>query len=124
MTDFISVFPKATEKAYGLSKNNVYVFEVPVIANKQQIVDAIESQYGVKIVNIKTLVQSGKVVRANRGKRNQPGKSQRKDMKKAYVKLADGDSIKVFEEEDSKSTATKIDKKPRETKTKVKEEAK
>lgn len=94
----INIYPRATEKAYGQSKNNVYVFDAPVSANKQQIIEAVEEQFSVKTVSIKTLVQTGKAVRANRGKRAMPGTAHRKDMKKAYVTLAEGDSIKVFDE--------------------------
>lgn len=94
----ISVFPRSTEKAYGLSKNNIYVFETPVDANKQQIIDAVQSQFGVSVVNIKTMIQKGKAVRANRGRRARPGIALRSDTKKAYVTLAEGDSIKVFDE--------------------------
>ena len=94
----INVYPRATEKAYGQSKSNVYVFDAPVSANKQQITTAVEDQFKVKVVNIKTLVQTGKAIRASRGKRARPGVTNRKDMKKAYVTLAKGDSIKVFDE--------------------------
>ena len=97
----VNVFPRATEKTYGLSKSNVYVFDVPTDANRQQIVDAIESQYEVKVVSIRTLVQNGKAVRASRGKRAYPGTAYRKDSKKAYVTLAEGDSIKVFDNVES-----------------------
>lgn len=105
----INVYPLATEKAYGLSKNNVYVFDVPVDANKLQITAAIQSQFNVNIINIKTLIQSGKPVRASRGKRARPGITNRKDSKKAYITLAQGDSIKVFDEptEDKKTTKVK-----------------
>ncbi len=48
-------------------KNNVYVFDVPVTANKNQIIQAIETQFDVTITSIKTLVQTGKALRANRG---------------------------------------------------------
>ena len=95
----ISVTPRATEKAYGLvTKNNVYVFNVPLTANKQQIVAAVESQFEVKVTGIKTLVQSGKAVRFSRGKNRYPGTTKRKDSKKAYVTLAEGNSIQVFEQ--------------------------
>lgn len=97
MTSKISVFPRATEKAYGLSKGNVYVFDAPLTANKQEIVAAVEEQFEVKVTNIKTLVQSGKAVRFSRGKNRVPGNTTRKDAKKAYVTLAEGDSIKVFD---------------------------
>ncbi|OYX54135.1 50S ribosomal protein L23 [Candidatus Saccharibacteria bacterium 32-50-13] len=92
------IIPRATEKAYAQSlATNTYVFSVPLDANKQQIVDAVESQFDVKVTNIKTLVQSGKAVRYSRGKNRYPGTTTRKDSKKAYVTLAEGDSIQVFD---------------------------
>jgi large subunit ribosomal protein L23 len=98
MTNIV-VIPRATEKAYGQSlATNTYVFNVPLDANKQQITAAVEAQFEVKVTNIKTLVQNGKAIRFSRGKRSQPGKTTRKDSKKAYVTLAKGDSIKVFDE--------------------------
>jgi large subunit ribosomal protein L23 len=94
----ISVIPRATEKAYAQSQNNVYVFNVPLTANKQEIAAAVETQFEVKVTGIKTLVQSGKAVRFSRGKNRYPGTTTRKDSKKAYVTLAEGDSIQVFEQ--------------------------
>lgn len=97
----IIVTPRATEKAYRLSTvQNTYIFDVPLAANKQQIIDAVEAQFGVKVASIKTLVQSGKAVRYNRGKNRYPGSTTRKDSKKAYVTLVEGDSIKVFQTEE------------------------
>lgn len=95
----ISVIPRATEKAYAQSlSNNVYVFNVPLTANKQEIVAAVESQFEVKVERIKTLVQNGKAIRFSRGKNKYPGKTTRKDSKKAYVTLAAGNSIQVFDQ--------------------------
>ena len=111
MTNNISVFPRKTEKAYGQSLNNIYVFDAPVSANKQQITAAIETQFNVKTTNIKTLVQTGKAIRFSRGKRAQPGKTTRADIKKAYVTLAKGDSIKVFDEVKTEEPKTKTVKK-------------
>lgn len=94
----ISVTPRATEKAYAQSlSTNTYVFNVPLDANKQEIVAAVESQFEVKVTRIKTLVQSGKAVRFSRGKNRYPGTTTRKDSKKAYVTLAEGNSIQVFD---------------------------
>jgi len=98
MTSPILVTPVTTEKAYGQSQKNIYVFNVPKSANKQQIKDAIQAQYEVTIVAIKTLVQSGKAVRFSRGKNKYPGTTKRVDSKKAYVTLAAGNSINVFEQ--------------------------
>lgn len=95
----ISVTPRATEKAYTQSQlNNVYVFNVPLTANKQEIAHAVETQFEVKVVRIKSLVQSGKSMRFSRGKNKYPGTTTRKDSKKAYVTLAAGNSIQVFAE--------------------------
>lgn len=94
----ILVTPVTTEKAYGLSQKNVYVFSVPVAANKNEIVDAIKAQYEVEIVAIKTLVQTGKSVRFSRGKNRYPGTTTRSDSKKAYVTLAAGSSLSIFEQ--------------------------
>jgi len=111
MTTLINIFPRTTEKAYGQAKNNVYVFDAPVTANKQQIIAAVEAQYGVKTIGIKTLIQTGKAVRAAKGKRSQPGIAHRKDLKKAYVTLAEGNSIKVFDEATTEAPKTKVAKK-------------
>lgn len=94
----ILVTPVTTEKAYGLSQKNIYVFNVPLNANKQQITDAIENQYNVTVSAIKTLVQSGKAIRFSRGKNRYPGTTTRSDSKKAYVTLAAGSSLNIFEQ--------------------------
>lgn len=107
----ISVYPLSTEKAYKQVKGNIYVFNVPVSANKQQITSAIESQFEVKVAGIKTLVQNGKAMRYSKGKRSQPGTTVKKDTKKAYVKLVNGNSIKVFDEVGTTETAVKTEKK-------------
>jgi large subunit ribosomal protein L23 len=94
----ILVTPRATEKAYGQTRQNTYVFDVPMTANKNEIADAVAQQYEVVVKNVKTLIQSGKSVRFSRGKNRYPGTTTRKDRKKAYVTLAEGSSIQVFEE--------------------------
>lgn len=94
----IIITPRATEKAYGLSAQNTYVFNVPLTANKQQIADAVTAQYEVTVKTVSTAVQSGKAVRFSRGKNRYPGTTARKDTKKAYVTLAEGSSIQLFEQ--------------------------
>ena len=94
----ILVTPVTTEKAYGQSQKNVYVFNVPLKANKNEIVAAVEAQYEVKVAAIKTLVQSGKSIRFSRGKNRYPGTTTRQDSKKAYVTLAAGSSLAIFEQ--------------------------
>jgi ribosomal protein L23 len=58
MSTNIVIIPRATEKAYGQSiEKNVYVFNAPLTANKQQIVAAVEAkQFASLVVNVPNLV--------------------------------------------------------------------
>ena len=103
----ILITPRATEKAYGLSAKNVYVFNVPMTANKQQIAKAVSDQYEVAVTNVTTTVQAGKAVRFSRGKNRYPGTTKRKDSKKAYVTLAEGNAIQMFEQPVTEEKETK-----------------
>lgn len=108
----MNIYPRKTEKAYGQSLKNIYIFDVPSSANKQEIKAAVETQFNVNVISVKTLIQSGKAIRASRGKRAHPITTNRKDLKKAYVSLAKGDSIKVFEEvKEPETKAAKKEKK-------------
>ena len=93
----MTIIPLMSEQAYAQSLNNVYVFRVPVTLNKNEIREAVQSQFDVTVTSVKTLVQNGKAVRFSRGKNRYPGNTTRKDTKKAYVTLAEGDSIQVFD---------------------------
>lgn len=98
---------RPTEKAYGLiNGQSTYIFNVPLDSNKQQIAAQVEAEYGVKVASVKTLVQAGKAVRFSRGKNRYPGTTNRKDTKKAYVTLSEGE-IKVFEEPEAPKSEEK-----------------
>ena len=79
--------PVITEKSESLKENNVYVFKVKKSANKTQIKNEIEKQFGVKVVNVNTVnaVQKKRIVGRSTGLAAA--------YKKAYVKLAEGSSI-------------------------------
>ena len=104
----ILITPRATEKAYGLSGKNVYVFNVPLTANKQQIAAAVAEQYEVKVINVTTAVQAGKAIRFSRGKNRYPGTTTRKDSKKAYVTLAEGNTIQMFEQPETSERGEEV----------------
>jgi large subunit ribosomal protein L23 len=88
----ILVRPLQTEKSVSqLGSEQTYAFEVGVAANKVQIKRAIESFYGVEVAKVRTLVVRGKVKRF--GRHN----AKRSNWKKAYVTLADGHSINIYE---------------------------
>jgi len=79
--------PVITEKATLLGERNTVVFRVAMDATKPQIKLAIEGLFGVTVLGVNTLVAKGKTKRF----RGRPGV--RSDVKKAYVKLAEGQSI-------------------------------
>jgi large subunit ribosomal protein L23 len=79
--------PLITEKATSLSEHGQFVFRVAPDATKPEIKAAIEGLFGVTVLAVNTLVQKGKTKRF----KGRPGR--RSDVKKAFVKLADGQSI-------------------------------
>lgn len=81
--------PIITEKATMASEHNAVVFEVAIEANKPQIKEAVESLFNVKVKAVNTSITKGKVKRF----KGQLGK--RKDVKKAYVTLEEGNTIDV-----------------------------
>lgn len=93
--------PRLSEKSYDASINvNTYVFDVAKSANKQQIADAVAAQFNVKVSGVRTLIAKGKPVRSmvmNRSRRQV--NVTRSNFKKAYVTLVEGDSIKIFDEQ-------------------------
>ena len=81
--------PIITEKATMASEANAVVFEVAIDATKPQIKQAVEALFGVKVKAVNTTVTKGKV------KRFRGILGTRKDVKKAYVSLEDGNAIDV-----------------------------
>ncbi|MBB3711109.1 MAG: 50S ribosomal protein L23 [Limimaricola soesokkakensis] len=81
--------PVITEKATLASEANAVVFEVAIDANKPQIKEAVEALFQVKVKAVNTVVTKGKV------KRFRGTLGTRKDVKKAYVTLEEGNSIDV-----------------------------
>lgn len=104
--------PVLSEKAYGLSKaRNTYVFEVPLSSSKLSIADAVKQQFEVEVLSVDTAIIKGKIKRSYRNKRWVSGK--RPDVKKAYVKLVQGNSLPWFADEEPakpKNSKTKNDK--------------
>ncbi len=94
--DKLSLLPRVSEKAYGLSKDrNVYVFDVDPRASKTAIARAVEQEFGVTVETVNTQIAKGKQKRMFT-KRGRATQGKRKDVKRAYVTVAEGDSIPVF----------------------------
>lgn len=93
----LTLIPRASEKTYAMAQTNTYVFNVPLSANKQQIAQAVAKQYDVTVKTVNIVIAKGKVKQTIR--KGRPVEGKRRDVKKAYVALAKGSSIKIFEEE-------------------------
>jgi large subunit ribosomal protein L23 len=93
MTSFndILIEPVLSEKATALREQGKYVFKVHTAANKTQIKEAVSKLFNVKVVSCTTLNVLGKIKRV----RSNPGRTA--SWKKAIVRLAPGETIKVFE---------------------------
>lgn len=83
--------PLVTEKTTVLTGLNKYVFAVDLRANKNQIKEAVELAFNVRVTDINTMKVKGKPKRWGRKITLQP------DWKKAIVTLVEGDKIDLFE---------------------------
>jgi large subunit ribosomal protein L23 len=81
--------PIITEKTTMASEHGAVVFEVAIDAAKPQIKEAIEALFGVKVKAVNTTITKGKQ------KRFRGTIGRRKDVKKAYVMLEEGNTIDV-----------------------------
>ena len=81
--------PHITEKSTMMSETNSVVFRVAPKATKPEIKAAIEALFGVTVLGVNTIVSKGKT------KRWKGKPYQRSDMKKAIIRLAEGQSIDV-----------------------------
>lgn len=80
--------PHITEKSTGLADSNrQFVFKVRVDANKISIKKAVEMLFDVKVTGVQVAKVKGK------SKRFSQTLGKRKDWKKAYVTLAEGNDI-------------------------------
>ena len=86
------VRPLITEKSSAAYQDRgEYTFEVHPKASKPQIRGAIEQLFGVRVVGVWTSNHRGKMKRLGKTAGRRP------NWKKAVVKLAEGDSIPIFE---------------------------
>ena len=81
--------PIVTEKATMASESGAVVFEVAMASNKPMIKEAVEALFNVKVKAVNTIITKGKT------KRFKGTLGRRKNTKKAYVMLEDGNTIDV-----------------------------
>lgn len=85
--------PLVSEKSFTAASSGVYIFNVKSRANKSIIATEVEKLFKVKVVKVNIINIPGKVKKS--GKKF----GRRSDIKKAYVKVAKGQKIAIFEEE-------------------------
>jgi large subunit ribosomal protein L23 len=84
----ILVAPHITEKtSLAMQNNNSYAFRVLRESTKPEIKAAVELMFGVKVANVNVVNETGKTRRLGKVQ----GRTQ--DIKKAYVRLAPGQTI-------------------------------
>lgn len=93
MTDLHDVIiePVLSEKATALREEGKYVFKVQPSATKLQVKEAVSKLFNVKVLACTTMNVVGKVKRV-RGKIGRTA-----SWKKAIVRLAPNETIKIFE---------------------------
>lgn len=84
--------PIISEKSTALAEvGGKYAFEVAVQANKQEIKDAVQRLFNVKVRQVRTMIMHGKVKRVGRFE------TKRANWKKALVTLVEGQKIEFFQ---------------------------
>jgi large subunit ribosomal protein L23 len=114
MSKLMALKPRLSEKSVAMSQNDgtTYVFAVPADATKHTVAQAVSAQFDVKVEEVNMLVLKGKSKRTVSQKGRRALKGRASDVKKAYVKLAVGQKLPIFEaiEEEESKTAEKQDK--------------
>lgn len=81
-----------TEKSTAQkAESNKVAFWVDLQANKNDIAEAVEKAFNVKVMGVNTMRVPGKVKRTGRNMSKRPTR------KKAYITLKEGDKIPLFE---------------------------
>jgi large subunit ribosomal protein L23 len=81
--------PKVSEKTARLAESNQYVFEIAKTATKDDVKAAVEHLFNVKVlaVNVANIKGKSRSFRFRAGRRS--------DKRKAYVRLAEGQTLDV-----------------------------
>ncbi|MBI4297222.1 MAG: 50S ribosomal protein L23 [Chloroflexi bacterium] len=83
--------PLITEKGTAQSAQGKYAFEVAPSANKEQIKEAVEALFKVKVVSVNVMNRQGKMKRMGRSQ------GMTHAWRKAVVTLRAGDKIQIIE---------------------------
>lgn len=84
--------PLVTEKSMAGQQKQVYTFIVQIDANKAEVKNAVQKIYNVKVDRVRTVKVKGKYKRM----KNMLLEGRRKDWKKAYVTLGEGQRLDII----------------------------
>ena len=87
----VLVKPTITEKSTLLQESSIYTFQVDLKANKSQVKEAVEKNFGVTVRDVNITKLHGKRKRYGQRFKKMP------DIKKAVVTLRPGDRINLIE---------------------------
>ena len=87
----VLIRPTITEKSTLLQESGKYTFQVALKANKVEVKEAVQKNFGVTVLDVNITKLHGKV------KRFGPRTSKQPDVKKAVVTLKSGDRINLIE---------------------------
>lgn len=90
MKSFVQT-PLVTEKNTMLAEKGVYVFQVALDSTKAQVKNEIEKGFSVKVKSVRTAICRSDM------KYSKFGLTKVKKWKKAFVQLAEGQKISLFE---------------------------
>ncbi len=90
--------PVLTEKSLQAASRGIFTFLVSPSANKDQIHQAVSQFYSVEVVSVHTQISKGKTYRLGRTRKF----STRPPRKIAFVQLKSGQTIDLFDIEESK----------------------
>ncbi len=91
LTDVIKK-PLVSEKSMKMAESNCYTFIVDREASKDQIKQAVETVFGVKVIGVKTVIIKQKTRRLSNRRRVLSA-----PIKKATIKLKEGEKLKIYE---------------------------
>jgi large subunit ribosomal protein L23 len=90
----VLIRPLLSEKSNGLrEKSNQYTFHVHRGATKVDVKQALEKLFQVKVLSVRTNITRGKIKRRGNNMTKRP-----QNHKKAVINLAEGQTIKLFED--------------------------
>jgi len=100
--------PIITEKSMLLAKGGLYTFEVDKNANKIQIGKRVAEKFGVKVVDVKTIMVKGETKSQRKVRKNYKTAG----FKKALVRVEKGQTIAIFETPKEQAIVTTAESEP------------